>query len=122
MALTSERCEACQPGAPMVTEEEERQFKPQIPNWEMVEVNGERRLKRRFTFKGWMLAVQFTDAVARIAEEENHHPSILLEWGKVTVTWWTHAIKGLHRNDFIMAAKTDQIYKDHFGDGSNQGV
>jgi 4a-hydroxytetrahydrobiopterin dehydratase len=122
MALTAERCEACRPGAPMVTEEEAQTLKRQIPDWEIVEINGERRLKRQFTFKGWMLAVQFTDAVARIAEEENHHPSMLLQWGKVTVTWWTHAIKGLHRNDFIMAAKTDEVYTQHFANGSNKGV
>jgi 4a-hydroxytetrahydrobiopterin dehydratase len=47
--------------------------------------------------------------VGQIAEEEGHHPSILTEWGRVTVTWWTHKIKGLHRNDFIMAAKTDRL-------------
>ena len=109
MALTTERCEACTPGAPMVTESEEREFKPQIPDWEIIEVNNVRRLRRTYTFKGWMLAVQFADQVAEIAEAENHHPTILIEWGKVTVTWWTHAIKGLHRNDFIMAAKTDQL-------------
>jgi 4a-hydroxytetrahydrobiopterin dehydratase len=120
MALTAEHCEACRPGAPMVTADEERQFKPQIPEWEIIEVEGVRRLQRTFRFKGWMLAVQFTDAVARLAEEEDHHPSILLEWGKVTVTWWTHAVKGLHRNDFIMAARTDQLLSIHAG--SNQAI
>ena len=109
MALSTEHCEACQPGAPIVTGDEERRLKPQIPDWEIIEVNGVRRLQRTFRFKGWMLAVQFADAVARIADEGNHHPSILIEWGKVTVTWWTHAVKGLHRNDFIMAARTDQF-------------
>jgi 4a-hydroxytetrahydrobiopterin dehydratase len=104
----------------MVTADEERQFKPQIPEWEIIEVEGVRRLQRTFRFKGWMLAVQFTDAVARLAEEEDHHPSILLEWGKVTVTWWTHAVKGLHRNDFIMAARTDQLLSIHAG--SNQAI
>ena len=120
MALTAEHCEACHAGAPMVTGEEERQLKPQILDWEIIEVNGERRLQRTFRFKGWMPAVQFADAVARVADEEDHHPSILIEWGKVTVTWWTHAIKGLHRNDFIMAARTDQI--PGHGTGSNQAI
>ena len=110
MALTSEKCVACRPGAPMVTEAEEQTFKPQIPDWETVEVKGERRLKRAFKTSGWMPAVEFAIAVARAADEEDHHPTLLITWGKVTVTWWTHAIGGLHRNDFIMAAKTDQIF------------
>jgi 4a-hydroxytetrahydrobiopterin dehydratase len=54
-------------------------------------------------------ALDFTNKVGGLAEEEDHHPAILTEYGKVTVVWWTHAIKGLHRNDFIMAAKTDQL-------------
>ena len=110
MALSSERCDACKPGSPMVTDAEERELKPQIPEWEIVEVKGTRRLRRSFAFDGWMPGVRFTDAVAELAEQEDHHPSIRLDWGKVTVTWWTHAIQGLHRNDFIMAAKTDEAY------------
>lgn len=110
MALTSERCEACQPGAPKVTDDERKQLEPQIPDWEITEVKGVPRLKRTFEFDGWMPAVKFVDAVAELAEQEDHHPRIVLEWGKATVSWWTHAIKGLHRNDFIMAAKTDEAF------------
>lgn len=51
----------------------------------------------------------FTQKIAVLAEDENHHPAILTEWGKVTVLWWSHKINGLHVNDFIMAAKTDLI-------------
>ena len=57
-------------------------------------------------------ALNFTNQVGALAEEEGHHPAILTEWGQVTVTWWTHKIKGLHSNDFIMAAKTDKSYRD----------
>ena len=64
----------------------------------------------RFTFGSFAEALAFTDAVGALAEAEGHHPAILTEWGRVTVTWWTHAIKGLHRNDFIMAARTDELY------------
>jgi 4a-hydroxytetrahydrobiopterin dehydratase len=113
MALTFERCEACWPTSPQVTEAEEQELKPQIPDWEIVEVKGVRRLKRVYKLKGWMPAVRLTNAIAALAEAEDHHPAILVEWGKVTVSWWTHAIKGLHRNDFIMAAKTDQAFTDH---------
>lgn len=112
MALTSERCEACHAGAPMVTEAEEQELKQQVPDWEIAEVKGVKRLKRTFRFDGWMPAVRFVDAIAEVVEEEeDHHPVIRLEWGKVTVSWWTHAIGGLHRNDFVMAAKTDEIYR-----------
>jgi 4a-hydroxytetrahydrobiopterin dehydratase len=110
MALTAERCEACRADSPQVTPEEERQLAPQIPDWRIITIDNERRLTRTFSFKGWLLAVEFANSVARVADAENHHPTILIEWGKVTVTWWTHAIKGLHRNDFIMAARTDQEY------------
>lgn len=108
--LTSERCEACHVDSPRVTPEEEQELKPQIPEWNVVDVNDVRRLRRTFKLKGWTRAVEFANAVAELAEEEDHHPTILIAWGKVTVTWWTHAIGGLHRNDFIMAAKTDHAY------------
>ena len=75
----------------------------------MVERDGIKRLERVFKFKDFAEALAFTNKVGQIAEEEGHHPSILTEWGRVTVTWWTHKIKGLHRNDFIMATKTDRL-------------
>jgi 4a-hydroxytetrahydrobiopterin dehydratase len=110
MSLAQEFCEACQPISPMVTDEERKQLKPEIAEWEEIEVNGVPRLRRTYRLDGWMSAVEFTNRVAAIAEEQDHHPQIRLEWGKVTVSWWTHAIKGLHRNDFIMAARTDTVF------------
>lgn len=110
MSLVSEFCEACQPGSPTVTDEEVEQLSPQIPDWKRTEVKDVPRLRRAFTFPDFKSAVAFTNKVADLAEEAGHHPLIKLEWGKVTVSWWTHAINGLHRNDFIMAAKTDQAY------------
>ena len=83
-------------------------------NGGFIDKDGELRLERVFTFKDFNQAVAFTNRVAEIANEEDHHPAILTEWGKVTITWWTHKIRGLSLNDFIMAAKTDQLY----GDGS----
>ena len=81
----------------------------QLPSWSIVEVDEVKRLKRIFNFKNFEDAAALTQKVAVLAEEENHHPAILTEWGKVTVFWWSHKIKGLHVNDFIMAAKTDQL-------------
>jgi 4a-hydroxytetrahydrobiopterin dehydratase len=82
---------------------------PQVPDWLVKEIDGEKRLERMYKFKNFAQAIAFTDQVGKIAEEEDHHPLIVTEWGKVTVQWWTHKIHGLHQNDFIMAAKTDKL-------------
>lgn len=107
--LTQEKCTACHKDAPRVTEEEIAQLKPQIPDWNIVEVDGEPHLERTYKFPDFKTALAFTNKVGEAAEAEGHHPALLTEWGKVKVSWWTHAISGLHRNDFIMAAKTEQI-------------
>ena len=72
--------------------------------------DGIKHLERRFTLRDFAQALAFTNRVGQAAEGEGHHPSILTEWGGVTVTWWTHKIGGLHQNDFIMAVKTDRLY------------
>lgn len=108
-ALTEQKCSACHKDAPSATEEEIAELKPQIPDWNIVNVNGESRLERIYKFSDFKTALEFTNRVGEEAEKEGHHPALLTEWGKVTVTWWTHAISGLHKNDFIMAAKTDEI-------------
>ena len=107
--LVQLRCVACRAGEPTVTDAEIEQLKPQIPEWQIKEVDGVKRLERTFKFKDFVEALAFTNQIGKIAEEEGHHPLIVTEWGRVTVQWWTHKIKGLHRNDFIMAAKTDQL-------------
>ncbi len=109
-ALREQHCVACRKDSPKVTPDEVAALKPQIPDWSMVERDGEQRLERVFKFKNFAEALAFTDKVGALAEAEDHHPALLTEWGKVTVAWWTHKIGGLHRNDFVMAAKTDQIY------------
>ncbi|MFQ5950088.1 MAG: 4a-hydroxytetrahydrobiopterin dehydratase [Nitrospiria bacterium] len=108
--LTKKSCEACRVGAPLATEAEMKSFLPQIPEWEMVEVDGIKHLIRRFKFNNFFDALAFTQKVGALAESENHHPAILTEWGSVEVSWWTHKIRGLHVNDFIMAAKTDLLF------------
>jgi 4a-hydroxytetrahydrobiopterin dehydratase len=107
--LTEMTCEACRFDAPKATEQERKEFSQQIPDWEVVTVDGVERLKRQFKLKNYAQSVKFTNCIAELAEAEDHHPLIVLEWGKVTVEWWTHKIKGLHRNDFISAAKTDKL-------------
>jgi 4a-hydroxytetrahydrobiopterin dehydratase len=107
--LTSKTCEACRAGAPQATEAQIREFMPQLPAWKIIEVDNVQRLHKVYEFKNFKDALTFTNKVGAIAEAEGHHPAILSEWGKVTVNWWTHKIKGLHVNDFIMAAKTDTL-------------
>jgi 4a-hydroxytetrahydrobiopterin dehydratase len=105
------KCVPCRGGEPPLTKAEIEELKSQVPEWEIVEVENVPRLMRTFKFKNFARALAFTNQVGEIAEEEDHHPSLLTEWGKVTVTWWTHKINGLHQNDFIMASKTDALYE-----------
>ena len=111
--LTEQKCEACRVGAPSVTNEEMKTLQPQVPDWQVINEDGIPKLDRQFRFKNFKDAIAFTDLVGAAAEEEGHHPRLTTEWGKVGVTWWTHNIKNLHKNDFIMGANTDTIYK-HF--------
>lgn len=108
--LTKIKCVACNKDAPQVTEAEINEYQPQIPQWTMVTKDGIRRLERTFLFTDFSEALAFTNRVGELAEAEDHHPALLTEWGLVKVTWWTHKIKGLHRNDFVAAAKTDQLF------------
>ena len=108
--LVQMKCVACRGDEPTVTDEGIVELHPQIPDWTVVERDHIKRLERVFKFRDFAEALQFTNKVGELAEAEGHHPALLTEWGKVTVTWWTHKIKGLHRNDFIMAAKTDRVY------------
>jgi 4a-hydroxytetrahydrobiopterin dehydratase len=107
--LAKGACEPCSKGAPKVTAEEIEELRPQVPEWQVVERGGIPRLERAFLFPDFAQALAFTNRVGAIAEEQGHHPALLTEWGRVTVTWWTHKIAGLHRNDFVMAAKTDEV-------------
>jgi 4a-hydroxytetrahydrobiopterin dehydratase len=108
--LFEQKCAACRADAPRVSGAEAAALRSEIPEWEMVERDGVAQLLRVFAFEGFAPALAFTDAVGALAESEGHHPAILTEWGRVTVSWWTHKIRGLHRNDFIMAARTDRLY------------
>jgi 4a-hydroxytetrahydrobiopterin dehydratase len=107
--LSKQTCEACRRDAPRLTEEEIAELGPVIPEWTLVEVDSIKRLTRTFSFDNFADALDFTNRVGAIAESEAHHPAILTEWGRVNVSWWTHKIRGLHKNDFIMAAKTDAL-------------
>ena len=110
MSLAGGKCIPCRKGDPALTDAEVNELLLQIPEWELIEGDGSKRLQRVFKLKNYVEAVAFTNKIAMIAEKEDHHPLIVLEWGRVTIQWWTHVVKGLHQNDFVMAAKTDELF------------
>ena len=97
--------------SPHVTDEELAKLQPQVSDWSLIQEDGIRKLDRLFRFRNFLQALAFTNRVGELAEAEGHHPRLVTEWGRVAVTWWTHKIRDLHRNDFVMAAKTDQLYE-----------
>ncbi|RLT92105.1 4a-hydroxytetrahydrobiopterin dehydratase [Ketobacter sp.] len=109
MDLKTEVCEACGPGARPATAAEAREWMAQLPQWQQVVENGMPKLQRVFRFADFAQALAFTNRVGALAEQFDHHPALLTEWGQVTVSWWTHSLGGLHRNDFILAARTDDL-------------
>ena len=108
--LHTQKCIHCRGDEPPLKATDIEKLKTQVPDWEVVTEKEMPRLRRSFKFKNFAHALTFTQKVGEAAEEQGHHPVITTEWGKVTVTWWTHKIKGLHNNDFIMAAKTDELF------------
>ena len=106
--LSSQSCEACQIDAPKVPQNQIQILLSEINGWFLIEepIN---KIQKIFSFKSYKDSVDFSNKVASLADDEDHHPQIILEWGKVTVIWWSHKIEGLHKNDFICAAKTDKL-------------
>ena len=115
--LRGERCRACDAKAPHVTEAEVAVMHPLVPDWTINVENGIRKLERAYKLKNFAEAAEFTARVGVIAEDEQHHPRIITEWGIVKVAWWTHKIFDMHRNDFIMSSKTDKIFLELAGSG-----
>jgi len=108
-SLAMLKCEACRVGAPPASREEIEAFLHEHPMWTVETADGIPQLVRLFQFPNFASAMAFAVRVGELAEREGHHPALLVEWGKVTVRWWTHKIRNLHRNDLIMAAKTDAL-------------
>ena len=106
-ALAAGACAPCRGGVPPLSAEEAEGLRANVPDWALCD--GGRRIERRFRFKTFAAAFAFVADVAAIAEAQNHHPDIAFGWGYATLSLHTHVIKGLHRNDFILAAKIDQL-------------
>jgi 4a-hydroxytetrahydrobiopterin dehydratase len=107
--LHERHCVACKPGSPHLTGAEVERLLGQVQGWTVEEAEGHLRLTKVFKFKGFMPGVELINRIAPIAEAEKHHPDVLLSYGSVTVWLWTHAAGGLTENDFILAAKLDQL-------------
>lgn len=108
--LSQTHCIPITSNSKTLSEVEIYQLEKKLFGWLRYKKEDELRIEKSFKFKDFNQAMAFTILVAQEAEKEDHHPAILTEWANVTVTWWTHKVKGLHQNDFIMAAKTDLLY------------
>jgi 4a-hydroxytetrahydrobiopterin dehydratase len=104
--LSSKTCVPCRGGVPPLHGQELASLQQQVPQWRVID---EHHLTREFTFPDFKTALGFVNRVGAVAEEQGHHPDILLTWGRVVLTLWTHKIDGLTESDFIMAAKMDKL-------------
>ena len=113
MAILNElRCTVCRQGDTPLDQSQIEDLLSQIPEWILFIEDGSKKIRRRFGFNDFSSAMEFSRKVGVLAEQEGHHPDIHTGWGYATIIWWTHKIEGLHKNDFIMAAKTDEIFTD----------
>ena len=104
--LAEKKCVPCESGVPPVSPEERQQMLKELRGWEIV---GDHHLSRTFKFSNFVDALDWTNKLGALAEEQGHHPDIYLTWGKVKVDVWTHKIDNLSEADFILAAKIDRI-------------
>lgn len=109
MTLQQKRCVPCTAETPPLSENEIRRMAAEVRDWK---VEDGKQLRRNFRFQDFASALAFVNRIGAVADEEDHHPDILLGWGKAEVLYTTHAMNGLSENDFIMAAKTDALAKD----------
>lgn len=107
--LATESLDTSKEGAKVLDEQQARQLLAELEGWSLISVAGVPRVEKVYSFKDFKQALAFTDQVGALAEDVGHHPALLTEWGKVTVTWWSHNLGGVHRNDMIMAARTERL-------------
>ena len=107
--LDKKSCVPCKGGVPTLTDTEIKKLVPNVPGWKVIEVDAIKRIEKTYEHKDFVEAMKFVNKVADIAEGEGHHPDLHIHWNKVRIEVWTHKIKGLHENDFILAAKIEKL-------------
>ena len=107
--LAERHCEACKPGTPTLAADRIDKLLQDVPGWTVADAEGHLELIRSYRFKGFMPGVELVNEIARLAEEEGHHPDLQLSYGVLRVSLWTHVAGGLTDNDFILAAKIDRL-------------
>ena len=108
--LKNQTCDVCRAGAPPASDTEIAEFLDQNSYWGVISTSEQPRLKRKYTFSNYKMTLDFVNKIGQISESQGHHPSLIVEWGSVSVEWWTHKINSIHLNDLIMAAKCDTLY------------
>jgi 4a-hydroxytetrahydrobiopterin dehydratase len=107
--LAKETCSSCEIGAPLVPHDQQMELLNDLDGW-IIDTLDISKLKKEFKLNNYEQCIRFTNLITYLAESQDHHPKITLEWGSVSIEWWSHKIKGLHMNDFICAAKSDEIF------------
>ena len=107
--LSEKTCSACEIGAPLVPHDQQIDLLKELDGW-IIDNSDISKLIKEFKFDNYEQSIRFTNLIADLAEVQDHHPKITLEWGKVNLEWWSHKIKGLHMNDFICAAQSEEIF------------
>lgn len=110
MDLATLPLERCRKGTPELDGARCQELLRSLPGWQLVELGGIRQLQRSYSFPDFATALRFTNAIGALAEAADHHPALLTQWGQVQVNWWTHTVRGLHLNDFVLAARCDEAY------------
>ncbi len=109
--LKDRECEACRKGAPLATRQEIDAMLPEIPDWQIMDDDGINKLWREYSFSNFATALAFTQQVGELADDVGHHPTLVTEWGSVRVIFFSKKIRGLHVTDFIMAARSDNLFE-----------
>ena len=108
--LVNQECVVCRADSPRISRVDSQRYMDVLRDWNINQSDNIDKLHRRFAFSGFSAALEFTNKIGGLAEKEDHHPVLVTEWGAVEVFWWTHVVHGLHRNDFVLAARCDEIY------------
>ncbi|HEY5680733.1 MAG TPA: 4a-hydroxytetrahydrobiopterin dehydratase [Pseudomonadales bacterium] len=107
--LAEMRCEPCRGDSPAVAPDAREAMLAELTGWRVDVVDEVPRLSRTYQTADFAAALGLANTIGEMADSEDHHPQLVVEWGRLQVSWWTHAIGGLHMNDFVLAARCDEL-------------